>query len=112
MLSGGGSSREHSADAAGGGAKRSYGEKEKDGDEFRRNASSDVRAEYDKIRGKHAKMAFRKDWREQRLTNVSGTKTFTKSNKKGEVTTGFYKNWAQLVECQGGLVDPVFGRRA
>ena len=88
MLARGGSSREHSADAAGGGSKRTYGEKEKDGEEFRRNCSPDTRADYDKIRGKNAKMLFRKDWKEQRVTNVSGTKTSTRMDKKEEVTTG------------------------
>ena len=65
---------------------------EKDLQDFKRNATNEDIAEYNKIRGRDAKNDFREQIKSARLLNVSGVQQTSNTETKKDVTVSWYKN--------------------
>jgi hypothetical protein len=85
---------------------------EKDLQDFKRNATNEDVAEYNKIRGRDAKKYFREQIKSARLLNVSGVQQTSTTETKKDVTVSWYKNWPMLIKGQGGQIDMPFALKA
>ena len=94
------------ADAAGGPRpKRIYDAETKVLNDFYRQVTPDQRLLYNKIRGTTSKKLFRAEYMSRKLTNVTGQQVSKQTDKKSDVSEGWYCNWPMLVKSQGGQID-------